>query len=149
MATAAANQTRRRMQWWLAALTIIALLLNAPLARRLPMLVQNFAFQILVFLLVLFIGMAWWQFSRVRRDKPGWRMWISLCGCIAFSLSIVIPVLAMLPLSVSWDFLTAWMLTSLVSLLLSPFAAPGVRFPLVLGSFAMLGFVVVIPKGIL
>jgi hypothetical protein len=139
------------MQWSLAALTIIALLLNAPLARRLPMIVQTFSFQVLVFLLVLFIGMAWWQFVRLRRDKAGagWRVWISLAGCIAFSLSLIIPMLAMLPFSFSWDFLSAWMLTSLASLLLSVLAAPGVRFPLLLGSFAMLGFVVVIPKGIL
>lgn len=81
-----------------------------------------------------------------------------MIGSIALSLSVLIPIAkALLPLlgpvGISlferWDFLSIWMIVSLAAFLLGFLSVKGVRFALLLGGFAMSGFVILLPKAVL
>jgi hypothetical protein len=144
----------------LALITIVALVPMSRVGNRLPMLVQDIDFGLVLALLISFPGLAWWRLVRaVRHDSVvRWRVGISVAGSIALSLSILIPVLAVLlpffgptgmSLLLRWDFLSIWMIVSLAAFLLGVLSVSGVRFALLMGGFAMSSFVILLPKGVL
>jgi hypothetical protein len=146
------NARRRRLaEWMLAALLAVLIVLNAPWARQLPGRVQNYAFVAYVVLLVFFVGLAWWRLVHLLRDRGAakWRIGISIAGCVVFTSAFAVPFIALLPVSLGFDLLTLWLFSSLASLVTGFFAPGGMRFPLIIGGFAMSMLVVVIPKGVL
>ena len=144
-----------RWEWIIGPLVIVSLVSCSRLGHRLPMVVQNVAFLIVVAAPILLTTMSWVEFANARRDGsvPRWRIWTSLCGCVALCLALAIPWIAFLfsmLLSLDWLRLAAWCLaSSLVSFLAGIFGARSVRFPLIFGGLIMGGLVVIIPVGIL
>jgi hypothetical protein len=145
---------RPRWEWIIGPLVIVSLVSCSRLGHRLPMVVQDIAFLIVVAMPILLTVMSWDGFAKVRRDGNAsrWRIWISLCGCVALSLALAIPWIAFffaMLLRLDWLRLATWCLaSSLVSLLSGIFGARSVRFPLIFGGLFMGGLVVIIPVGI-
>jgi hypothetical protein len=139
----------------LGSLVIVSFVSCSRLGHRLPMVVQDVAFLVVVATPLLLTAISWAGFANVRRDGnvSRWRIWISLCGCVALSLALVIPWIAFffsMLLSLDWRRLAIWCLAaSVVSLLAGILGAKSVRFPLIFGGLLMGGFVAIIPVGIL
>jgi hypothetical protein len=142
-------------EWMTGPLVVVSLVSCSRLGHQLPMAVQDVAFLIVVATPMLLTAMAWVGLANGRRDGnvPRWRIWISLCGCVALSLALAITWIAFFsPMLFHFDWLrlVGWCLAStLVSLLTGIFAARSVRFPLIFGGLIMGGLVVIIPVGIL
>jgi magnesium-transporting ATPase (P-type) len=144
-------------EWITESLVIVSLVACSRVGHWLPMAVQDAAFLIVVATPLFLTAMAWARFVNVRRDWkiPRWRFWISLCGCVALSLALVMPwiifLFSMLRLHLfDWMRLLVWCLAaSLGSLLAGIFGPKSLRFPLIFGGLIMGGLVVIIPVGIL
>jgi hypothetical protein len=110
----------------LGSLVILSFISCSRLGHRLPMVVQDVGFLVVVATPLLLTAMSWAGFAKVRRDGnvSRWRIWISFCGCVALSLALVIPWIAFffsMLLSLDWLPLAtgvlprAWFLCSPVS----------------------------------
>jgi hypothetical protein len=144
---------RNWVDWTLIALSALGVVTMLPATRRWPAAVQYVGFLLIVIALFWLAALAWFRFWRYgRRDgTPTWRRWISLLACLALSLAMLIPVIAILtfPRFFQWDFEKAWGIASVSALGLGALAARGVRFPLVLGGLATTCVVVLIPRAVL
>jgi hypothetical protein len=99
---------------------------------------------ILVFLSWQRLGGAWRSGENQR-----WRVWVSVAGCITFSIALAVPCLVAL-LTLNWLTLSiACLGAGALTVLAGVFAPRGLRFPLILGGATVVGLVVLIPIGIL
>jgi hypothetical protein len=144
-----------RWEWIVGPLATVALVSCSRLGHRLPMEVQDIAFLVVVGTPIFLIAKSWDEYQKMRRDGKvsRWRIWISLCGCVALLLALVFPFIAFyfgLILRLDWRlFISLCLASSLVSLLAGIFGARPVRFPLIFGSLIMSGLVLIIPVGVL
>ena len=145
----------RRVEWVLGALTVAALVLSARGHRTLSVVAEDAGVVGLIVLGIVFVVMAWWTCIRGWRDREAsrWRVWISLLGCIAFSVAFAMPWISMFffvgPGFMRWDIRTLWIASSLVALFGGVLGARATRFPLVAGGLMMTCFVLMIPAVIL
>ena len=141
-------------EWILGFLIIVLLVSRSHLGHRLPMVVQDVAFLVLIAIAVLLTAMAWNRFARARPNAsaPSRQICISFWGCVALSLALVILLLVMCfsmsymlsPSYWLWLSISCWA-SSLVALLTGMFGARSVRFPLFFGGLVMGGLVIVVP----
>ena len=116
------------------------------------MFLQDIAFFVLVFAALGLPGMAWTAFELLRRsgDLRGWRLGVSLFGCVALSVAFASPFLcALTPLDWQHFGFSLCLFASLASMLLGAFAPGLVRFGLIFGGLAVGGLVIAIPISIL
>jgi hypothetical protein len=144
------------LEWAIATLTIVVIVLNTRPRLFLPTIMREADEIALLVLAPFFAAMAWWRFMSARREGsiPRWRIWISLCGCIALSLAIVVPVFAVgmpdrLIFALPWDFAPVWHVSGAISLLASVLAARKMRFPLVLGGLVVVLIMLLLPSPVL
>ncbi len=148
------RKLQRLLQWVSGVLIVLSLIYmsNSRLGHRLPRAVQDTAFMILVSLPFLLTGISWWRFVRAwRTDRrmAVWRIWISLCGCVALSLALLIPFFTIV-FPLDWSTMAIWCLVaSGVALFTGILAAKPLRLPLFLGGLVMTGLIVVIPVAVL
>jgi hypothetical protein len=115
------------------------------------MIVQDGAFLFLLCLPIILVTMSWVGFTNARRDGsvPRWRIWTSLCGCVALTLALIIPFLVVF-LTLDYTRWAVWIFGSGVVSLLAGICAPrAIRFSLLFGGLIMSSLVVLIPVGIL
>jgi hypothetical protein len=145
----------RRVEWVLGALTVVAVVLTAQGHRRFSVVAEDVGVVGLSVLAVVFVVMAWWRGVRGWRDREvsRWRVWISLAGCIAFSLAFAMPWMSMFffvgPGFMRWDIRTLWIASSLITVFAGVVGARVTRFPLVVGGLMMTCFVLMIPVAVL
>ncbi|MGB7599813.1 MAG: hypothetical protein WBM24_05880 [Candidatus Sulfotelmatobacter sp.] len=131
---------------------IVSLVVSSRFGERLPMIVQDAAFLILVAMPWLLTVMSWLGFAFARRDQTvsRWRVLVSFVGCSALTVALVIPLMVVLlfMFRLSWLRLSIWCFaSSLLALLAGIFGARPARFPLFFGGLVMAGLVVVVPIG--
>jgi hypothetical protein len=150
----AARWWRRWPRWeWGAGLAIIAsLIISSRWGSRTPMMLQDIAFVVLVFAALGLPGMAWTAFELLRRggDLRGWRMGVSLFGCVALSVAFASPFVCAVS-SLDWMHVGGYVCVypSLTAVLVGAFAPGLVRFGLILGGLVLGGLAVLIPVGVL
>jgi hypothetical protein len=141
-----------RWSWLLGMLIVLSLAASSRLGKRLPMIIQDVAFMVLVFASVGLPGMAWTAFELLRRsgDLRRWRMGISFFGCLALSMALATPFLCALS-SLDWMHTGGYLClgSSVVAMLAGIFAPGLVRFSLILGGLVVAGLAVIVPIGIL
>jgi len=148
------RKLQRVLQWVSGVLIVLSLIYmsNSRLGHRLPRAVQDTAFMILVSLPFLLTGISWWRFVRAWRTDQRmavWRIWISLCGCVALSIALLIPFFTIV-FTLDWSTTAIWCLVaSGVALFTGILAAKPLRLPLFLGGLVMTGLIVVIPVAVL
>lgn len=117
--------------------------------------VQDIAFLIVVATPIFLIAKSWDEYEKMRRHGrvSRWRIWISLCGCVALPSALVFPFIGFyfgMILRLDWRLIMSLCLaSSLVSLLAGIFGAGPVRFSLIFGGLILSGLVLIIPVGIL
>ncbi len=150
---------RAMPRWkWIATALIVGLLVSClRFGRGLPMILQDGAFLALISLPFFLIVTSWMGFFRARNStrQSGLRLWISLCGCVALSLTVAIPFLVLfssmfLRLGFDWLRLLPWCIAFCAATLLAGiFGAKSTRFSLIFGGIALGAIVLLIPVGIL
>ncbi len=117
------------------------------------MAVQDVAQLFLLALPFLLVAMSWVGFVSARSDQrvSRSRVWISLVGCVALIVALMIPLLVILfPFRLDWLRLAIWCFgSSFLALLGGVLGARPARFPLIFGGLVMGGLVIIIPLGIL
>jgi hypothetical protein len=81
-------------QWAVGGLFVASLVSSSPrLNQRLPMMLQDVAFVVLIFAAFGLPGLAWTAFVLSRRsdDFRQWRMEVSFFGCVALSVAFASP----------------------------------------------------------
>jgi hypothetical protein len=139
-------------EWVLIGLTTVGVISMLPVTRGWPLAIQDAGFLALVLVLLWCPGLGWWRFARLRRAGgwSSWRVWATLGACVALSAAVAVPFLAILSFGrFRWDFLSAGYITAAAALILGCLAKWPARFPLMLGGFGMVSFMVLIPKGML
>ncbi|MGB7861808.1 MAG: hypothetical protein WCF74_00310 [Candidatus Sulfotelmatobacter sp.] len=157
MANVEGNRAGRgwpRWEWIFGALAIVSLVVSSRIGHRLPMMVQDVAFLILVAMPFLLTVMSWVGFALARRDQrvSRWRVWVSLVGCSALTVALAVPLLIvfLFMFRLSWIQWSIWCFaSSFLALLAGIFGARTARFPLFFGGLVMGGLVVIVPIGIL
>lgn len=139
-------------QWAVGALVLASLVASSRLGQRLPIILQDVAFFVLIFAALGLPGMAWTAFVLLRRsgDLHQWRMGVSLFGCIALSVAFASPFVCALS-SLDWMHVGGYVCiySSLTAVLAGAFAPGLVRFGLIFGGLVLGGLAVLIPMGIL
>lgn len=146
------TKLRSKWEWGVAFAVIASLIISSRLGIRTPIFLQDIAFLVLVFSALGLPGMAWTAFEILRRDGGlrGWRMGVSLFGCVALSVAFASPFLcAVTPLA--WLHFGGYLcvIASLTSVIFGVFAPGLVRFGLVFGGLVVGGLALVIPIGVL
>lgn len=147
----------RRFDWVIAAIAVLAIVGTA-VGHRVAVALEDVSFVALLLVEILFLAIAWWRLMRGWRGEAArWRIWVGLLGCVAFSLTFLIPMIPILSFSMrlqprylGWvDFKAVWLGCCMAGLISGIFAARGVRFPLVFGGLIMAMFVAMIPVAVL
>ena len=145
----------RRVEWVFGAFTVVAVVLTAQGHRLFSVVAEAVGVVGLVVLSVIFVVMAWLSGVRAWRDREvsRWRVWLSLVGCIAFSLAFAMPWISMFffvgPGFMRWDIRTLWIASSLITVFAGVLGARTTRFPLIAGGLMMTWFVLMIPVSVL
>jgi hypothetical protein len=143
---------RLKWEWGVAFAVIASLIISSRWGSRTPIILRDIAFLVLVFSALGLPGLAWTAFELLRRngDLRGWRMGVSLFGCVALSLAFASPFLcALTPLD--WQHFGGYLcvIASLTAVVFGAFAPGLVRFGLMFGGLVVGGLALVIPIGVL
>jgi hypothetical protein len=141
-----------RWEWGVGFSVIASLIISSRWGSRTPMILQDIAFFVLVFAALGLPGMAWTAFGLLRRsgDLCGWRMGLSLFGCVALTVALASPVLCVLtPLDWLHSGGYLCLVGSLSSVVAGAFAPGSVRFGLIFGGLVVGGLATAMPIGIL
>jgi hypothetical protein len=146
------TKLRLKWEWGVAFVVMASLIISSRWGSRTPIFLQDIAFLVLVFSALGLPGMAWTAFEISRRDGDlrGWRMAVSLVGCVALSVAFASPFLcAVTPLD--WLHFGGYLcvIASLTAVVFGAFAPGLVRFRLMFGGLVVGGLALVIPMGVL
>ncbi len=81
-------------EWGVGLLIVLSLVASSRLGQRLPMILQDVAFLVLILAAPGLPGLAWTAFVLLRRsgDLRQWRMGVSFLGCVALSVAFASPL---------------------------------------------------------
>lgn len=113
--------------------------------------IQDVAFQTAALMSYVILVASWKRLAQVRKEVeiPGWRFWVSGCGCAALSLAMTVPFVAVF-FGRRWESLLVACITfSLTASICGIFAARPLRLLLFFGGVLVAGLLIEIPIGIL
>jgi TRAP-type mannitol/chloroaromatic compound transport system permease small subunit len=130
---------------------VASVIVSSRLGTRLPRLIPYVASLVLFTMPLILVFLSWQHLGRAWRsgENQRWRVWVSVAGCVAFSIALAVPCLVAL-LTLNWlTWSIACLGAGMLTLLAGVFAARGLRFPLILGGATVVSLVILTPIGIL